>query len=73
MADATIYNPQMTEGIDIAQPATRTRYGNTVYLSGAPDGSNYTSNDAGITVIDESVSPPDEYRVTPTGSLIGPL
>lgn len=72
MTDAVVYNPGMQAGVN-RNADTRTRFGDTVFLGGAPTASNYGANDAGTKILDTSVAPPDEYYVDPTGSVLGPL
>jgi hypothetical protein len=51
----------------------RLRLNETVELSSAPSGSNYSSDDAGVRILDTSASPTDIYEVLRDGSLDGPL
>ncbi len=53
--------------------ALRPRINGVLELNGAPTGSNYGVRDAGLEILDTSVSPPDEYRVLRDGTLAGPL
>lgn len=52
---------------------TRTRYEGTVYLSGAPTGSNYGAEDAGTEILDTSASPEELYKVLTDGTLSSAL
>lgn len=47
---------------------TRSRRNGVIELGGAPTDSNYTTRDAGVTVLDTSTSPPTEYKVMADGT-----
>lgn len=57
----------------ISDSGNRTRHKGTVMQGSAPDAANYTGQDRGVTIVDRSASPPDQYIVAPDGSLDGPL
>lgn len=73
LSDTYVMGNQFPNGVGTSStdPA-RVRYNNTVILGGAPDGTNYGSEDAGIEILDTSVSPPDVYYVNTDGTLLGP-
>lgn len=68
--DAVLRDNQVTTSRDIG--GARVRRNGTIHLSSAPTGSNYGADDAGIEILDTSLSPPDLYWVATDGTLLGP-
>ena len=45
----------------------------TNFRGSAPSSSDFTASDAGMTIVDTSTSPPDQYMIDETGGVVGPF